>query len=137
MSGLKALKNSINRDYENKERSKPELHQIELKYETITYKYIVSYPTHGLKIISNELKTQGILFSETGIYNVLKRKRLNCRIDWLFYAQKYSNNPVLTERYTKEGRNPYQFFLSRIPVLSRYFLCGHYQGNGYYLSIGG
>jgi len=42
--------------------------------ELIIYNYIRDYPTHGPRRISNELKAEGITISETGIYNVLKRK---------------------------------------------------------------
>ena len=87
----------------NRQKSKPKMpNQIKPEYETIIYNYIRDYPTHGPRRISNELKAQGILISETGIYHVLKRKGLNHRIDRLFYAQEHSDNPVITERYLRE-----------------------------------
>jgi len=87
----------------DKERSKPRMpNQIKPEYETIIYNYIRDYPTHGPRRISNELKAQGVTISETGVYNVLKRKGLNHRIDRLFYAQEHSDNPVITERYLRE-----------------------------------
>jgi len=36
------------------------------------------------------------------VYNVLKRKQLNHRLDRLFYAQDKSDNPVVTKRYLRE-----------------------------------
>ena len=83
--------------------------QIKPEYETIIYNYIRDYPTHGPRRISNELKAQGVTISETGVYNVLKRKGLNHRIDRLFYAQEHSDNPVITESYLreKEKKNVY------------------------------
>jgi len=87
----------------DKERSKPKMpNQIKPDFEQIIYNYIIDYPTHGPRRISNELKTQGIIISETGIYNVLVRKGLNHRLDRLFYAQEHSDNPVITERYQRE-----------------------------------
>jgi len=87
----------------DKERSKPKMpNQIKPEYETIIYNYIRDYPTHGPRRISNELKAQGIIISETGIYHVLKRKGLNHRLDRLFYAQENSDNPVITESYLRE-----------------------------------
>jgi transposase InsO family protein len=76
--------------------------QIKPEYETIIYNYITNYPTDGPRRISNELKAYGILISETGVYNVLKRNGLNHRIDRLFYAQEHSYNPIITERYLRE-----------------------------------
>ena len=51
------------------------------------------------------MKAQGILISETGVYNVLRRRGLNKRLDWLFYAQEHSDNPVITESYLREKEN--------------------------------
>ena len=76
--------------------------QVKPEYETIIYNYIREYPTHGPRRIANELKAQGIIISETGVYNVLKRKGLNRRLSRLFYAQEHSDNPVITERYLRE-----------------------------------
>jgi len=87
----------------DKQRSKPRMpNQIKPEYETIIYNYIRDYPTHGPRRISNELKAQGVTISETGVYNVLKRKGLNHRIDRLFYVQEHSDNPVITESYLRE-----------------------------------
>ena len=76
--------------------------QIKPDKEQIIYSYIMNYPTHGPGRIANELKEQGIIISPAGVYNVLKRKRLNHRLDRLFYAQEHSDNPVITERYLRE-----------------------------------
>jgi hypothetical protein len=73
-----------------------------LEKTTILYNYIRDYPTHGPRRISNELKAQGTLISETGIYHVLRRRGLNKRLDRLFYTQEHSDNPVITERYLRE-----------------------------------
>ena len=87
----------------NPKRSKPKMpNQIKPDKEQIIYNYIVNYPTHGPRRISNELKAQGITISETGIYNVLRRCGLNHRLDRLFYAQEHSDNPIITERYMRE-----------------------------------
>lgn len=87
----------------NRQKSKPERpNQIKPEYEKIIYNYIRDYPTHGPRRISNELKTQGILISKTGVYNVLRRGGLNRRLNWLFYAQENPDNPVITERYLRE-----------------------------------
>ena len=68
----------------------------------IIYNYIVNYPTHGPGRIANELTIESLIISPSGIYNVLKRKRLNHRLDRLFYAQEHPDNPVITERYLRE-----------------------------------
>jgi hypothetical protein len=87
----------------DQERSKPRMpNQIRPEYEAIIYNYIIDYPTHGSRRMAYELKVQGITISETGIYHVLRRKRLNHRLDRLFYAQEHSDNPVITERYLRE-----------------------------------
>jgi len=87
----------------DKQRSKPRMpNQVKPEYETIIYNYIRDYPTHGPRRISNELKAQGVTISETGVYNVLKRKGLNHRLSRLFYAQEHSDNPVITESYLRE-----------------------------------
>ena len=70
----------------DKERSKPKMsNQIEPKYETIIYNYIIDYPTYEPGRISNELRIKGITISETGVYNVTRRG-LNKRLYRLFYA---------------------------------------------------
>lgn len=85
------------------QRSKPRMpNQIKPDFEQIIYNYITDYPTHGPRRIAYELKVQGIHISETGVYNVLRRKGLNRRIDRLFYAQEHSDNPIITERYLRE-----------------------------------
>ena len=84
-------------------RSKPMMpNQIKPEYEKIIYNYIIDYPTHGPARIANELAIQGVSISPSGVYNVLKRKGLNHRLDRLFFAQEYSDNPVITERYLRE-----------------------------------
>jgi len=60
--------------------------QIKPDKEQIILNYIIDYPTHGLKRIANELSQQEIKISEAGVYNVLRRKSLNRRLDRLFYA---------------------------------------------------
>jgi len=87
----------------DKERSRPRMpNKIRTDVELIIYNYIRDYPTHGPRRISNELKAQGIIISETGIYNVLRRGGLNHRLYRLFYAQEHSDNPIITERYLRE-----------------------------------
>ena len=76
--------------------------QLNKNKEKIILSYIIEYPTHGPRRIANELRQQGNTVSETGIYHVLCRKQLNRRLDWLFYAQEKSDNPVVTERYPRE-----------------------------------
>ena len=76
----------------NRHKSRPKMpNQVKPEYETIIYNYITDYPTHGPRRISNELQAQGVTISETGVYNVLKRKGLNHRIARLFYAQEHSD----------------------------------------------
>ena len=71
----------------DKEKSKPRMpNKTKPDIELIIYNYITCYPTHEPRRISNELKSRGITISESGIYNVLKRKRLNHRLGRLFYA---------------------------------------------------
>jgi len=87
----------------DRERSKPKMpNQVKPEYETIIENYIIDYPTHGPRRIANELKAQGIMISETGVYHLLRRKGLNHRLDRLFYAQEHSDNPVITESYLRE-----------------------------------
>jgi len=70
--------------------------------EEIILSYIIDYPTHGPRRITNELRQQSIIISEAGVYNFLRRRQLNLRLDRLFYAQEKSDNPVVTERYIRE-----------------------------------
>jgi hypothetical protein len=76
--------------------------QIKPDKEKIILNYIIEYPTHGPRRIANELRQQDITISEAGVYNVLRRRKLNHRLDRLFYAQEKSDNPVITERYIRE-----------------------------------
>jgi transposase InsO family protein len=86
-----------------REKSKPKMpNQIKPEKEQVIYNYIVNYPTHGPGRIANELAIAGIIISPSGVYNVLKRKGLNHRLDRLFYAQEHSDNPVITESYLRE-----------------------------------
>ena len=72
---------------QNKEKTKPEMpNQIKPDKEQIILNYIIDYPTHGPKRITNELKQQNIMISDTGVYKVLYRKQLNRRLERLFYA---------------------------------------------------
>jgi transposase InsO family protein len=76
--------------------------QIKPDKEKIILNYIIEYPTHGPIRIANELREQSITVSEAGVYNVLRRRQLNLRLDRLFYAQEKSDNPLVTERYLRE-----------------------------------
>ena len=88
---------------QDKVKRKPKMpNQIKPDFEAIILNYTINYPTHGPKRIANELKQQGMVISDTGIYKVLCRKQLNHRLDRLFYAQEQSDNPVVTERYLRE-----------------------------------
>jgi transposase InsO family protein len=88
---------------QDKVKRKPKMpNQIKPDFEAIILNYILNYPTHGPRRISNELRQQNIIISETGIYNVLRRKNLNHRLSRLFYAQEQSDNPIVTERYLRE-----------------------------------
>ena len=87
----------------DKKKRKPQMpNRIKPDKEKIILGYIIDYPTHGPRRIANELNQQEIKISETGVYNVLRRKQLNHRLDRLFYAQEKSDNPVITERYLRE-----------------------------------
>ena len=88
---------------QDKKKTKPKMpNQIKPDKEQIILNYIIAYPTHGPRRIANELRQQEIKISDTGVYNVLRRKSLNRRLDRLFYAQEKSDNPVVTERYLRE-----------------------------------
>jgi len=88
---------------QDKEKAKPKMpNQIKPDKEKIILNYIIEYPTHGPRRIANELKQQGMTISDTGVYNVLRRKSLNRCLDRLFFAQEKSDNPVVTERYLRE-----------------------------------
>jgi transposase InsO family protein len=76
--------------------------QIKPDKEQIILNYIIAYPTHGPRRIANELNQQEIKISETGVYNVLRRKSLNHRLARLFYTQEKSDNPVVTKWYLRE-----------------------------------
>jgi len=76
--------------------------QIKPDKEKIILNYIINYPTHEPKRIANELKQQGIVISDTGVYKALRRKNLNHRLFRLFYAQERSYNSIVTERYLGE-----------------------------------
>jgi len=96
----------------DKKKVKPKMpNQIKPYKEKIILDYIIEYPTHGPKRIANELNQQKIIISDTGVYNLLCRKKLNHRLDRLFYAQEKSDNPVITKkvykRSSQEGISPY------------------------------
>jgi len=78
--------------------------QIKKDKEQIILNYIICYPTHGHRRIANELKQQGVMLSETGIYHVLCRKQLNHRLFRLFYAQEKSDNPICNRKVPKRNR---------------------------------
>ncbi|MHA1382043.1 MAG: hypothetical protein ACTSRG_27035, partial [Candidatus Helarchaeota archaeon] len=105
----------------NRQKSKPRMpNKIKPEYETIIYNYITDYPTHGPRRISNELKAYGILISETGVYNVLKRRRLNHLStdytsleqlqDYLDKFIYYYNFKRTNQGYRLCGKMPYQKF---------------------------
>ena len=88
---------------EDKKKAKPQMpNQIKPDKEKIILNYIIEYPTHGPRRTANELNQQDITISEAGVYNVLRRRKLNHQLDRLFYAQEKSDNPVITERYIRE-----------------------------------
>jgi len=88
---------------QDKEKAKPHMpNQIKPDKEKIILNYIIAYQTPGPRRIANELTQQDITISEAGIYNVLRRKKLNYRLDRLFYAQDKSDNLLVTERYLRE-----------------------------------
>jgi hypothetical protein len=51
---------------------KPYKEKIILNY---IIEYIIEYSTHGPKRIANELNQQKIIISDTGVYNLLCRKK--------------------------------------------------------------
>ena len=125
----------------DKERSKRRMpNQIKPDFEAIFYKYITGCPTHGPRRISNELKIQGIIISETGVYHVLKRRDLNYRLIRLFYVQEHSDNPVIPECYLRKVEKKKEThilgLLSRLSLLPGYLLCGSHQGFRMYLPAG-
>jgi len=71
--------------------------------ENIILSYIVNYPSHGPKRIANELSAKGVMISDTGVYNVLKRNGLNKKIDRLFHMEKMLGHPVITENIIREA----------------------------------
>jgi len=98
---------------QDKIKRKPKMpNQIKKDKERIILKYILDYPTHGSRRIANELRLQGVKISASGIYNVLKRKGLNHRLDRLFYAQEQSDNPIVTERYLREIKKRQKMHIS-------------------------
>ena len=88
---------------QDKEKAKPQMpNKIKPDKEKIILNYIIQYPTHEPRRIANELNQQDITISEAGTYNVLRRSKLNHRLDRLFYVQDKSDNPLVTERYLRE-----------------------------------
>jgi len=72
---------------QDKKKAKPKMpNQIKKDKGKIILNYIIEYPTYSPRRIANGLKQQEITISETGAYNVLRRKQLNHRLDRLFYA---------------------------------------------------
>ena len=104
---------------QDKEKAKPQMpNQIKPDKEKIILNYIIEYPTHGLRRIANELNQQDITIIEAGIYNVLRRRKLNHRLDRLFYAQDKSDNPLVTERYLREVAKRYYLYIEPLNVLA-------------------
>ncbi|MDD5015346.1 MAG: helix-turn-helix domain-containing protein [Atribacterota bacterium] len=81
---LKRLKSVRLSGLQDKKKTKPKM--LKPDKEQIILNYIIVYPTHGQRRITNELKQQGMTISDTGVYNVLCRKQLNHRLDRLFYT---------------------------------------------------
>jgi len=62
----------------DKEKSKPKMpNQIKPENEALILQHVIRNPKYGPRKISDKLKEQGIHISETGVYHVLQRNKLN------------------------------------------------------------
>lgn len=55
--------------------------QVDRKTEKVILAHVARHPQDGPKRISYELENEGVIVGETGIYNVLRRQRLNSRAE--------------------------------------------------------
>ncbi len=90
-SGLEGLK--------EKTREKPDMpNKVSKEIEGLILKHVLKHPEDGPKRIYYELKSKGIVVGETGIYNVLKRHKLNCKEERKAYSRARSiKNEVQSE----------------------------------------
>ncbi|MEH7109249.1 helix-turn-helix domain-containing protein, partial [Bacillus sp. JJ1764] len=72
----------------SKERKPVMPNKVDRKTEKYILEYIVKHPEDGPKRIHYELEEEGIDVSDSGIYNVLKRKELNRREQREAYAKQ-------------------------------------------------
>ena len=74
--------------------------QIKKDKEQIILNYIINCFTHGPRRIANKLKQQEVVISDTGVYNILRRKSLNYHLVLTEFSmlKEESNNPVATKR---------------------------------------
>lgn len=77
---------------EEKEKQKPKMpNKVSKEAEREILDYVIKYPKDGPRRIYYELKAEGIdVGGETGIYNVLKRNKLNNQKQRIEYANKKS-----------------------------------------------
>ena len=74
---------------ELKEPQKPTMpNKVSVETEQRILTYVVQFPDDGPKRIYYELKSEGLLIGESGIYNVLKRNSLTTKASRIAYSKK-------------------------------------------------
>ncbi len=76
---------------ESKEPQKPKMpNKVSKSVEAEILDFVIKFPSDGPKRIYYELKSDGVIIGESGIYNVLKRHDLNTKAKRVAYAKAKS-----------------------------------------------
>lgn len=91
---------------EGKERQKPKMpNKVSREIEEEILDYVTKYPKDGPRRIYYELKAEGIDVGETGIYNVLKRNKLNNQKQRIKYANDKSHYMKFRKKDSNKSLN--------------------------------
>jgi len=118
---------------EEKERQKPRMpNKVSREVEGEILSYVARYPKDGPRRIYYELKAEGIDVGETGIYNVLKRNKLNNQKQRIEYANNRSQHIKSRKKVNRESfdllnsKDAYPGYL----VIQRIDFIGSFDGIG-------
>jgi len=90
---------------ETKEPQKPQMpNQVNKKTEQEILDYVINNPAEGPKRIFYELKTEGSIVGESGIYNVLKRHNLSKKPQRIEFAK--TRVKFMTKGKKSENKEP-------------------------------
>jgi transposase-like protein len=118
---------------ELKEPQKPTMpNKVSIEMERRILSYVVQFPADGPKRIYYELKSDGLLIGESGIYNVLKRNSLTTKAGRIAYSKENTHDRnVVTARVENDAK--YEQYMSAYPghrVIQRIDFMGTFDGIG-------